>query len=64
MIITGKKIVKLTLEEKDVLANAIDLLNALSKALGDDDFYDFLELSETLYYIRDTGEFETEYFEQ
>ena len=64
MIITGKKIVKLTLEEKDVLANAIELLNALSEALGDDDFYDFSELSETLYYIRANGEFESEHFEQ
>lgn len=64
MTITGKKIVKLTIEEKDVLANAIELLNKLSEELGDDDFYDFADLSETLYYIRADGEFESEYFEQ
>lgn len=64
MTITGKKVVKLTLEEKYVLADAINLLNALGKALGNDDFYDFADLSEALYCIREDGEFESEYFEQ
>ena len=63
MTITGKKVVKLTIEEKDVLANAIELLDKLSEALGNDEFYDFADLSETLYYIHATDKFEMD-FEQ
>ena len=58
MKITGKKIVQLTIEERDALASAMEVLNALSDALGNDEFYDFEDLSDILYYIRTTDKFE------
>lgn len=63
MTISGKKIVKLSNEERAVLQSAIDLLSALSEALGNDEFYDFEEIGDTLYYIRTTDKFEMD-FEQ
>ena len=63
MTISGKKIVKLSNEERAVLQSAIDLLNALSEALGNDEFYDFEEIGDILYYIRTTDKFEMD-FEQ
>lgn len=63
MTITGKKIV--TMEESDriILQQAIDLLNSLSEAVGNDEYYDFDDLADTLYYIRSTNKFEVD-FEQ
>ena len=63
MTISGKKIVKLSNEERAVLQSAIDLMNALSEALGNDEFYDFEEIGDILYYIRTTDKFEMD-FEQ
>ena len=63
MTISGKKIVSLTDEERAVLQRAIELLDALSEALGNDEFYDFEGIGETLYYIRTTDKFEMD-FEQ
>ena len=63
MKITGKKIVSLTDEERAVLHQAIQVLDALSEALGNDEFYDFEEIGELLYYIRTTDKFEMD-FEQ
>ena len=63
MTISGKKIVSLTDEERAVLQRAIELLDALSEALGNDEFYNFEEIGETLYYIRTTDKFEMD-FEQ
>ena len=63
MTIAGKKIV--TMEESDriILQQAIDLLNSLSEAVGNDEYYDFDDLADTLYYIRSTNKFEVD-FEQ
>ena len=63
MTITGKKIVTLDDKERAVLQSAIDLLNALSEAVGDDTYFDFEEVADTLYYIRTSGPFEVD-FEQ
>lgn len=63
MTIAGKKIIKLEDEERTILQNAIDLLNALSEAVGNDDYYDFEDIADTLYYIRTTDKFEID-FEQ
>ena len=63
MTISGKKIVKLNDEERAVLQSAIDLMSALSEALGNDEFYDFEEIGDLLYYIRTTDKFEMD-FEQ
>lgn len=63
MLISGKKIVQLTTEERDALASAMKVLNSLSEALGNDEFYDFEDLYDTLYYIRTTDKFEMD-FEQ
>ena len=63
MTIAGKKIIKLEDEERTILQNAIDLLNALSEAVGYDDYYDFEDIADTLYYIRTTDKFEID-FEQ
>ena len=63
MKITGKKIVSLTDEERAVLHQAMQVLDALSEALGNDEFYDFEEIGELLYYIRTTDKFEMD-FEQ
>ena len=63
MTIAGKKIIKLEDEERTILQNAIDLLNALSEAVGNDDYYDFEDIADTLYYIRTTDKFEVN-FEQ
>lgn len=63
MKVEGKKIVALEDEERATLQNAIDLLNALSDAVGNDEYYDFDDLADTLYYIRITDKFEIS-FEQ
>ena len=63
MTITGKKIVTMTDKERDILQSAIDLLNALSEAVGDDTYFDFEGVADTLYYIRTSGPFEID-FEQ
>lgn len=63
MLISGKKIVQLTTEERDALASAMKVLDSLSDALGNDEFYDFEDLYDTLYYIRTTDKFEMD-FEQ
>ena len=63
MTIAGKKIVTLDDKERAVLQSAIDLLNALSDAVGDDTYFNFEEVSDTLYYIRNSGPFEVN-FEQ
>lgn len=63
MTITGKKIVKLGDEERAILQKAIDLLSALSEEVGNDDYYDFDDIAETLYCIRTTDKFEVN-FEQ
>ena len=63
MKITGKKIVSLTDEERAVLQSAIDLLSALSDAVGNDEYFDFEDVADTLYYIRTSGPFEID-FEQ
>lgn len=63
MTIAGKKIIKLENEERAILQNAIDLLNALSEAVGNDDYYDFDDIADTLHYIRTTDKFEID-FEQ
>lgn len=62
MTVTGKKIITLEDKERAVLQSAIDLLNALSEAVGNDDF-DFEDVADTLYYIRTSGPFEVD-FEQ
>ena len=61
MNISGRKIVKLTQEERDALASAIEVLDALKDELGNDEFYDFEEVSEILYYIRTTDKFEIDF---
>lgn len=63
MTITGKKIV--TMEENDrvILQQAIDLLNSLSDAVGNEEYFDFDDIADTLYYIRTTDKFEVS-FEQ
>ena len=63
MTISGKKIITLDDKERAVLQSAIDLLNALSEAVGDDTYFDFEEIADTLYYIRTSGPFEID-FEQ
>lgn len=63
MTIAGKKIIKLEDEERTILQNAIDLLNALSEAVGNDDYYDFDDIADTLHYIHITDKFEID-FEQ
>ena len=63
MTIAGKKIIMLEDEERAILQNAIDLLNALSEAVGNDDYCDFDDIADTLHYIRTTDKFEID-FEQ
>ena len=63
MKIEGKKIVALEDEERTTLQNAINLLNALSDAVGNDEYFDFDDVADTLYYIRSTDKFEVS-FEQ
>ena len=63
MTITGKKIVVLTTEERQVLEAAIDLLCGLSEAVGNDSYFDFDDISDTLHYIKTTDKFEID-FEQ
>ena len=63
MMISGKKIVELERYEKDTLIKAIDILSGLSEALGNDDFWDFEDLADTLYNIVHENKFEQE-FEQ
>jgi hypothetical protein len=63
MKIEGKKIVALEDEERATLQNAINLLNALSDAVGNDEYFDFDDVADTLYYIRSTDKFEVS-FEQ
>ena len=64
MTITGKKIVTLADVEREILRAAEDLLDELSKALGDEEHFDFNQLAETLYYIRDTDKFEIDFNEE
>lgn len=63
MTITGKKIVVLSADERATLQAAIDLLMNLSESVGNDDYFDFDEISDTLYYIKTTDKFEID-FEQ
>lgn len=63
MTITGKKIVTMEESDRAILQQAIDLLNSLSEAVGNDEYYDFDEVADTLYYIRSTDKFEVN-FEQ
>ena len=63
MTITGKKIVTMEESDRAILQQAIDLLNALSDAVGNNEYYDFDDLADTLYYIRSTDKFEVD-FEQ
>ena len=63
MTITGKKIVTMEESDRAILQQAIDLLNRLSEAVGNDEYYDFDDLADTLYYIRTTDKFEVN-FEQ
>ena len=63
MTITGKKIVTMEESDRAILQQAIDLLNALSDAVGNDDYFDFDDVADTLYYIRSTDKFEVS-FEQ
>ena len=63
MTITGKKIVTMEESDRAILQQAIDLLNSLSEAVGNDEYYDFDDLADTLYYIRSTDKFEVS-FEQ
>ena len=63
MTITGKKIVTMEESDRAILQQAIDLLNSLSEAVGNDEYYDFDVLADTLYYIRTTDKFEVS-FEQ
>ena len=63
MTIAGKKIVTMEESDRAILQQAIDLLNALSDAVGNDEYYDFDDLADTLYYIRSTDKFEVS-FEQ
>ena len=63
MIILGKKIVTLTKEERDTLLAAEKVLDALSEALGNDE-YDFNEISEILYHFRTTEKFEVDFTQE
>lgn len=64
MTITGKKVVTLTEAEREILRAAEDLLGTLAEALGNEDHFDFNELSETLYYIRRTDKFEIDFAQE
>ena len=63
MKVSGRKIVTMECSDRDILQQAIDLLNSLSEAVGNDEYYDFEDLADTLYYIRTTDKFEVN-FEQ
>lgn len=63
MMVVGKKIVELERHEKDTLIGAINILSDLSEALGNDDFWDFEDLANTLYDIAHEDKFEQD-FEQ
>lgn len=63
MTITGKKIVVLSEEERQLLDTTINLLNALSEAVGNNSYVDFEDVSAALYYIKNTDKFEID-FEQ
>ena len=64
MTITGKKIVTLTEAERETLRAAEELLDALADALGNEDHFDFNDISETLYYIRHTDKFEVDFTQE
>ena len=61
MKIVGKKIVELTVDERQKLRDAEAVLEALSDALGNDEFYDFAELMDVIYEIRHTDKFEMDF---
>ena len=63
MTITGKKIVVLSEEERQLLDTTINLLNALNEAVGNNSYVDFEDVSAALYYIKNTDKFEID-FEQ
>ena len=63
MTITGKKIVTMEASERDILQQARELLCNLSEAVGNDEYFDFDDLADTLYYICTTDKFEVN-FEQ
>lgn len=63
MTITGKKIVTMDDSDRAILQQAMELLYSLSEAVGNDEYYDFDDLADTLHYIRTTDKFEVN-FEQ
>lgn len=63
MTITGKKIVTMEDSDRAILQQAMELLYSLSEAVGNDEYYDFDDLADTLHYIRATDKFEVN-FEQ
>ena len=63
MTITGKKIVVLGAEERATLQAAIDVLMNLCEAVGNDVYFDFDDIADTLHYIKTTDKFEID-FEQ
>ena len=64
MTITGKKIITMEESDRAVLQSAIDLLNSLSDAVGNEEYFDFDDLADTLYYIRTTDKFEIDFEEK
>ena len=63
MTITGKKIITMEESDRAVLQSAIDLLNSLSDAVGNEEYFDFDDIADTLHYIKTTDKFEID-FEQ
>ena len=63
MVISGKKIVTLTIEERNALLAAERVLDGLSDALGNDE-YNFNEISEALYHFRLTEKFEIDFTQE
>ena len=64
MKVKGKKIVTLTDEERAIFRQAENILDELSEHLGDEDHFDFADISESIHYILCTGCFETDYAQE
>lgn len=57
MLISGKKIIKLTEAEKAILHSAEEVLSELSDTLGNVEFFDFEDLADTLCAVRTNGDY-------
>lgn len=64
MKVEGKKIVTLNDDERAILRRAEGILDELSEHLGNEEHFDFADISESIHYILHTAHFETDYAQE